>query len=285
MSIKVLSTLALPTLLLACVPASEKRPPAGAAGFTTEPSAAARGEPVTTADGWTVTFTKVVVQAYVNVYAVQGADLDQGFSGSNDVWLWNGSRPAEIFARELGAGPWEIGVNLMTHYGSYEDGDDPVVNVGVSPSDEARFRMTADTTAFRDPIDTTFSNNQGPNVLLALRAEKGSRVVSLDLSWTAVSTYNTTETHVRRQVRADAVDLGPLLVEPERLLLEVDDALRFGPIAAADTNKDGWVTPEELAEAPARSMPKHRPTVSEEPTHFSLEDTLAMRCGDILVVP
>jgi hypothetical protein len=251
-------------VLSACVPASEKLPPAGAAGFLTEPSAAARGEPVPTADGWTVTFDKIILQATVNVRPAPGVDsVEDG--GSTEAWLWNGKSPTRIFARALKVGPWTVVARLNGSYVSTETDTtfEDVVNVGVSAEDERRFRTFAQASY---GAASHANSGQGPSLLVALHAEKEGRTIRMDVTFGGVSVQSSEDQPTLRHVRADAVDLGPLGVEPERLLMSSDgDSLDFEPIAAADANRDGWVSAAELG------------------ADFAF-DELILRAGKVLVI-
>lgn len=263
---------------LACVPASEAPPPAGAAGFVTEPSAAALGEPFTTADGWIVRIDTIHLQAIVTATPVGGADHPDTWYGGglSDSWLIDGSKPALMYARELAPGGWRVEAQLDGSYVStYYDSDfDNVVNLGLSKGDEARFRRFADVGYghFGQPGATT---GPGPSVVIVLHAERDGRTIDLDLSFGGGAAPSAGSGAARR-VRANAVDAGPLGVQPERILGNPwSGGLLFDPIAAADADGDGHVTAVEVMAAPP-------PAASAEQSR-TLGDVLVLRCNGILV--
>ncbi|HVH47541.1 MAG TPA: hypothetical protein VM925_34635 [Labilithrix sp.] len=235
--------------MLACVPASEKRQPAGAAGFFTEPSAGARGEPFTTEDGWTVRFEKVVLQAFVSAcHATEGGG--SGYDGTGEYYLWNAEQREEIFVRALNVGPCGVNAALTgTFIGrNHDEHFDEVVNIDVSDEDATRFQHVSDDNAH----NRNGYGSSSPQLLVVVRAEKAGRVVTFDI---AFGSFVFVARGVRASVivRADALTTVPLGVDPERLLTDQHDGsrLRFDPIANADSDGDGRVTVAELAAAPA----------------------------------
>ncbi len=123
--------LGIVTLVAACVPATEERAPRGAAGVVVEPSAATRGEPIVTSDGWTVRFEKFAYMAAQRAgnspssTAVQRADSKDdppagnspsgkesslSVMGSTEPQVWGASR-GEMYIPALA--PGVVGVDLQ----------------------------------------------------------------------------------------------------------------------------------------------------------------------------
>ncbi|AKU97266.1 hypothetical protein AKJ09_03930 [Labilithrix luteola] len=231
-------------LLGACVPASEKPPPAGAAGFASDPSPPTRGEPFMTDDGWTITFTRVAIMA--NISAISA---NPKYSGGAERWEWNAAMHAEPFARAIGIGPAAISVTLQG-LGLPVAKHDNVSRVNVDDAIDARFRVTADDENSFWPDDRY---HDGPALIVSARAEKGDRKLAIDLGLlgTGANSLPFDRTHTL-VVREDDLTLLPLLVAAENLFLAGADpyAGRFDLIADADSNGDGQLTPDELRAVP-----------------------------------
>jgi hypothetical protein len=224
--------------LVACVPASEPRPPAGAGGFVVEPSPAARGEPFES-DGWTLTVEKLVIRADVGIMQTNPSGC--GYAGSGEPYLFDGRKRAEIFHPAVSVGP--ICVNLVLtgrHFSS--DGTsydvDPTV-IGVDPADVGRFGAPSDQ-----------GSSSGPSMLLVVRGQRGAARARLDLAldvtkglgWVSknLSLNNLSSTV---EIRANELALAKLDVTPE---LVFSGDFRFETIASADADSDGVVTADEL---------------------------------------
>jgi hypothetical protein len=265
--------------LAACVPPTEELLPAGAAGFRTAPSPAARGEPFTTVDGWTVRFDKLIVQATVEA---RGGEP----SGTPEDYRWNGAAPAEIFVRALPEGPWLVSASLSGLYGVVlspqghlvlDPGvDELVVKLGVDERDNARFRAAANNAV-----------HSGPFVLVVARGEKGDRAARFDLALGPPLGTGGLGWHPDGaapplvEVRRNTLAWAELPVTPERIL---DDG--FDEIAAADRDGDGIVTAAELAAVETDvsicpGCPPPPPDVPPLPT-LTLLDKLARNAQRIL---
>lgn len=267
--------LALTTLALACVPASEKLPPAGAAGFVAEPSLAARGEPFTTEDGWVVRFEKVLLLGRVTMLRASG--IGGTTYGVSESYLWNGGVRTELFAPGASVGPWNVELRLDPNYVRLDSSgnDDDVVKVGVLHEDEQRFHRAPDGLSF----DRNDFGGLGPNLLLVVRGEKAGRVVALDLAFSATPTLDG-KNQALVVVRADAVVFASLGVEPERIFADQDGGVRFEPIVNADADHDGHVTAAELMAAPGIPGSPNQPSSSNQ---LGLWGTLADRTAAVLV--
>jgi hypothetical protein len=275
--------------VVACVPATEERHPAGAAGFKTEPSAAARGEPFLTADGWTLVFDKVVVMATVNVTPLVTKGDQYGQGGGIDPWFWDGRRPVQIYARGLSEGTWLAYPMLTNTYlnrdAFYSDDDEPI-NLGVSGPGLERFERPPDAT-----LSGGYSgDSQSPSLLVTVRAEKGGRACVIDLTMRSAR-LTANGSNVKLEVRRDAVALGNLSVEPERLFRDATGQLLFEPFAAVDTDHDGNITVDELARGRVPYAVNEPPEDGlgglgglPEPGPSNLKDALVMRSEGILVI-
>lgn len=279
--------LAAVSIGVACVPPTEKRNPAGAAGFVTEPSAAARGGALTSSDGWTVVFDKLIVQASVTV---EPFDFDPTDSGSADRWFLNGRVAQSFFTRALETGNWAVRAELGQGYFPEPDEDDdhffePVMNLGLQDEDVPRFRRPADVSA------SAVGGRSGPSILVSLHATKGTREARLDATIAEPVPEASLSKEARfelRAVRADTVAAGPLGIAPEKLLYRPDGVFVFDPIANADTDGDGRVTALELSRAPSEpaNVPEVEKGDADPPKKSlltSLADTLSWRVKDLLV--
>jgi hypothetical protein len=229
-----------------CVPASEELPPAGAFGFHTEPSAASRGEPFATSDGWTIRIEKIAMQ--VNVSVSSTGDSRGRYYGGSSTFLFDATRVVEVYARAVAVGPATGNVNLT---GSYlgdgrrpeddEDEDERTEVIGLSPEARARFRAPADA----HMSSGSYGSYSGPSLLLAVRAEKAGRVVAFDLTLGVYSGY--TERNASGEVREDALVTVPMGIVGEAFFFdEKTQDLRFEAFAASDADHDGIVTGPEL---------------------------------------
>lgn len=224
--------------LAACVPASEELPAAGAAGFETVPSAQTKGETFTTRDGWDVTIEKLFIQL-----SVSAAPVSLGY-GSSEPYVFDAQKPARIFTRALPVGPARVSTALYGRYLDYGDNDyvDRVERINVDDETNARFNRLPD-----EGQETPYT--PGPSVLLTVRAERGGRVVTLDMALNVATT-------VRRdlafgdsvEVREDQLASVPLPIHAESFFPAFDE------IAACDADGDGRVAATEL-EAQKELMP------------------------------
>lgn len=217
--------------IAACVPASEKLPPRGAAGFDTVPSAATTGEPFTTTDGWTVRVEKLVIQTSV------AASLPNLGYGTSMPYVFDAQKPASVYARALPVGSVTVSLALYGRYISTEgDYRDRVVPINVDDETNERFNRLPD-----EGEDSGYT--PGPSVILAVHAERDGRVVTFDMA------LNVTSAGVRSFDEAFGI---PVEVREDSLStveLPIDAALFFpvfDDVAASDADGDGTVTALEL---------------------------------------
>jgi hypothetical protein len=241
--------------LVACVPASEKRPPAGAGGFAIEPSAAARGEPFVTTDGWTIMIDKLIVRATINV--TPAPFVNNTNWGSEDYHLFDGSKQARIFLPGIPVGAFLVRADPYSEYlvagrpaggllaNSYHTELDVV---GVGPADVARFAELSDEGL---NTDSTPTYGASPSVVLALRGRRGDQQISVSVAEGSTGSY----VHSLDQGDAPRIDivanelvLATLHVTPE-LIFGPD--FGFTPLVAADRNGDAHITGDELRATPA----------------------------------
>lgn len=258
----------------ACVPASEALPPAGAAGYTTEPSAAARGEPFVTSDGWTVRIQELVFQASVGATPLSRDDIDDPYGGSyggSELYRWNARDRVDLFTPGLRLGDWSVSVSLrgLYRYGGKDDNyDDRLVSYGIDEALAFRFR----------PVESgQRSYVEGPSFLVIARGEKAGRVVTLDVALSADVTFSSTSlpySGPRLAVREDSLTSAPLRVAGEVLF---SSGLGFEAIASADADGDGRVDEAELAGVTTRCC-----GLGNTPTKTTLADALAKNAGGAL---
>ena len=182
---KTLLSLVLLSSSLACVPASEPLPPAGAGGLQTDPSPAARGEAFVSRDGWIVTIDKLIVRAGPQV-ASEVPDRF-GFTGysSSQPAIFNGKEPGvQIYTPEIPPGPAKIAV-AYNQYSIYIGADfkpyDDYADVfgSVTAADAARFTQVADQGFEVSEYNYGYVRGDGPSVLIELHASKDRREVKL----------------------------------------------------------------------------------------------------------
>lgn len=246
-------------VLASCVPASEPRPPAGAAGFAVEPSPGARGTPFTTDDGWTLTVDALVVRAYVDV-----TPATPRFYGGSDDFLFDATTRQELWVPAVPVGPASVTAYLRGRYiyeGSERYADDVLV-FGVGDDVAARFSRPADGGGSTD----------GPSVLLSVRGARGGRSVRLALAL-AADAGTSLGSAAPVEVRESAVALTDLEVAPEAVF---GGGLAFGALADADGDGDGEISADELRARPIETPVEGAPA-------DSLLDALARRCGTALL--
>lgn len=207
-----------------------------------EPSAAARGEPLLTDDGWTIRFENL---AFQTVIVADAPTMDYG----GEVFRWNARARRDMFTTGLAIGPCTVTTVLKLGYALDEgfDDDSVYVDMGLTARDLARFRSPAEG---RSAQDDPYGHGL-PSVLITLRAEKGDRVVSLDLTLASLGLFGAQTQPAEVLVRANDVSYAPMSVEPERLFVDrLDgDRLRFDPFALADADHDGVLSSAELVAA------------------------------------
>lgn len=260
-------------VLAACVPASEELPPAGAAGYATDPSAAARGEPFVTSDGWTVRIEELVFQASVGATPLS-RDTDDPYGGSyggSELYRWNARDRVDIFTPGLRLGDWSVSVSLRGLYrygGRDDDYDDRLVSYGIDEKLAQRFRP--DEGGPRSYIE-------GPSFLVIARGEKDGKVVTLDVALSADISFSSTGlpySGPRLAVQEDRLTTAPLRVSAEALF---SSGLGFESIALADANGDGRVDEPEMRDVTTKCC-----GLSSASTRTTLADALAKNAGVVL---
>lgn len=231
-------------LLVACVPASETDMPKGAAGFSSDPTPATRGEPFTTNDGWTLTFTRIAVMANISAVSANPA-----YAGGAERWEWNAAMHAEPFARAVGVGPAAVSVTLQG-LGLPARRRDDVSRVNIDAETDALFRVAADD-------DNSYSTDDryrdGPSLVFTVEARKNERTITLALGLLGAggNSLPLERTHTL-VVRQDELTALPLLIAGEKLFVGGTDPYTgyFDFLANADENADHRLTPDELLRVP-----------------------------------
>lgn len=259
-----------------CVPASEPAEPAGAIGFTTEPTGASLGQPFETDDGWAVRIETLALQLNVTASTSPGDGFSGGYSGDYAEYRLASNQRADLFARALHAGPATVTVSLGGSYVSDDySGDDDAENIGLPPDVVARFLRAPDAAPA-----TPYRTGSGPSVLLVARAEKAGRTVMVDFTMTASSYIEGGQPTVTGDVRANALTATALLVVGEALFQDTSTGqLVFDDFAAADANGDGIVTGAELGATSTLTLGG-----LESPRVNGLLDNLYKRAGRVLVL-
>ncbi len=244
----------------ACVPASEARPPAGAGGFSIEPSAAARGEPFQVGD-WSLTIEKVIVAARISVTPLavfaspSNTTDDHSLEGGFESVVFDGSAGGQFFAPGASVGRAELCLRPGSPYfynpssTSRRDPEDFAIVGDVDRSDLDRFEAVSD-----DGLTTTngFAFGESPTVLLDVKGRRGDQVLELRVApyfseSTASRFGGRCAGAVEVEIRANALSLARLEVRPERAFLENDYLWRA--IVDADADGDGVTTGAELRAA------------------------------------
>jgi hypothetical protein len=234
--------MAIAMAVTTCVPSAASSERRGAVGVTMVPSATTAGESFLTDDGWMVKIERVTI--FVMLTAIE-ANATRG-EPAEGLYLWKAEERTELILRAVGAGPRTVHVELQGEGQFAIEGAPPsfYTNMDVDPALEGRFRLPPDGLegVERDVGPTT----PHVGVIVAGRAEKGGRVIALDLSLSG------RHSQVRQdiEVRADTITSMEFDVRVERLFV-VDpetEATGFEEIADADRDGDGKVTGGELRE-------------------------------------
>jgi hypothetical protein len=227
--------LAVALLAFGCVPASEEAAPAGAAGFATEPSEAARGESFRTDDGWTIHIERLVMQVAVT------ATVQEGLGGGLQVFLFDAQRPTDLYVPGIPVGTVRVDFDLHGRFPTDDGFDwyDRAVLLGIDEKTERRFEP---------PPPEGKTRRSGKNILLVARAERDGVVIRIDATLygsraTVDESPFGSETGIPVEVKADALAAAPLPIRVEEIFP------RFDPIAVADADGDGLITDAELAAA------------------------------------
>ena len=218
--------------LAACVPPTDEPAPRGAAGVDTVPSAETAGTPFTTADGWTVTLEKLVLQVSVS------ATPESREYGSSDPYVFDARKPARMFTPALPLGTAHVTVTPYGRYIGYRDNNylERIERINVDDETNERFNRLPD-----EGQDSQYT--PGPSVVIAARAERGASVITLDLALnvTAISRIARDEEYgVPVDVRKNELGSFELLIDAKQIFAG------FDYIARSDADRDGIVTASEL---------------------------------------
>jgi hypothetical protein len=233
-------------LASACVPSTQELLPRGAAGVALQPTAATRGEPFITEDGWTVRFEKLALQWEMSALSTS----DFGGGGLTTYRLWSGAAPTKSYIPAIPVGPCVIGVGLagLTWFRSASSIDrtaDFAMLYGIDPALVERFSRSADNVLAIDipAHDSRFDKSdfeRGPAIVFVVRAEKAGQVVTLDLALAREGGADLDTVTPKVEVRANDVAYADVVVGVERLFIPSDaSGPRFQEIADADANGDG----------------------------------------------
>jgi hypothetical protein len=252
--------LVVPVVLVsACIPASEPHPPAGAAGFSLEPSPAAGGAPFQSGE-WTLTIEKLVVAMRITVVPASARDPQSssgssaGFEAGFETIVFNGAQGGQFFAPGVSVGRADLCLHYsspFTYPPSSSSGDaSNFLSVGgIDPSDLDRLKELSDEGL---KGSSSFGFGQTPTVLLDVKGRRGGQVVLLR-SAPLVTGPLPSESDVACpgvigvDIQASALSLARLAVRPERAFAE-NEAL-WRAIVGADANGDGITTGAELRAA------------------------------------
>lgn len=249
----------------ACVPADD-RPPPGSLTVTVSPSPAVQNG-VTTADGWTIAFPRVLV-------AMGNASLDDGCVSYGEA---NYDRVLDVTS---GAGQ-KLGIlhglgQCDLRFRVAPPSSDALLGAGVTEADK---------TAMRTPGDDAYVPLGGIAVDVLATATRGADAKRLHLLFRPSLRYQHC-TLGGGDADAAAVNLESnvdlaydVRIEAESLLRDDVDAaapLRFDPFAAADTNGDGDVTLDELRAVP---LARVRDGGAFEAGTYEVDDAGVLRSG------
>jgi hypothetical protein len=239
-------------ILAACVPASDPAPPAGALGFAVEPSAATRGEPVVTSDGWTMRFERVAFQMSVSAMSTSPDKSSHTSYGQSGTFRFDASQSVQIFSRAIAVGPATAQLAFQGTYignGDFKPSrEDETENIGLSDEDKARFFVRSDVSA-----SSGYVSYNGPSMLLVVRAERPGRAVGLDLTFDLPAGYAPSSQRMH-DVVADALVTIPITAQVEALFQDDNThEAHFEDFAVADINGDGMVSATELNDAVCNS--------------------------------
>lgn len=230
----------------ACVPATEELRPRGALLVRTEPSPAARGAPMITADGWTVYVEDLVLMILLSAAA------DEVGSGDTQERLVRGSAPTETLVRAIQAGP-ALAQARLTRWRVGRPREATEIDEGISEEVVARFARTGDGERAGTCGGIPANFRVGPSVSVRVRAERDGRVVRLDLA--VLRGLLPAVAQVPAVVAPNQSVPATVPIVAERLFTDDDGVIRFDAFAAADTDGDGFLTPDELCDALTPPLP------------------------------
>ena len=256
----------------ACVPSTDDLNPAGAAGFALVPSAATRGEPFSTEDGYVVTIDAVVI--LLDLFAYPRRDYPysaEGLQGGNDTVLISGKRTEPLYLPGVSTGETTLNVSFSQLFLGADSILEPVTDDAVREY-LPRFEQPADLILeFGEPRPSP--PPFGPSMLISLHAVGNGRTYRSSFTLDVDSV--TTNVGPSMLVTANSLQTAPLDVRAELLFMDVDtcgnrcsagygedhagppysdEALAslppvFGPFALADADGDGIITGAELRDS------------------------------------
>jgi hypothetical protein len=244
--------------MAACVPSAPDKTPHGGFSVRLAPTAATKGQPFTTADGWTITFTKTALRL--------SATGETGFNTNGptpaepiiigDGRVLSATGDCELRLTALDVGDAVVKINLSSGTAQHDtagiEGDHPC---GLDPTMLARFEGVADNTMGDPSLDLGYYAASS-NVAFVAEAEKNGRHVHVELY--AAAFNGDAQLHSQLALTAVKANTGVPLRFPvyfETIFVQTADtqtppAPAFETIANADANNDGTVTPDELRAVP-----------------------------------
>jgi hypothetical protein len=248
--------LAILALIAACVPTEPERDPRGGISVTFLPSEATAGVPFQTNDGWTVTIEKTALRAQASA-ASQALGGYGGGAGRPHVF--DPRYECELRATGLAPGPTAVYIMLQTYDPHWDDEVDDSDVCAVDPLTLRRFRSYADNVVVTPEVldGTDYQYASTPSFYVKARAEKDGRVLSFDwalaISTSAPDLGSWDENGMWKPSGSlfdNVVNVLPNQGVPARFEVHFESFFGGGvePLAAADANGDGAVTPDELRE-------------------------------------
>jgi hypothetical protein len=246
------AALVLVLALATCVPAGTDESPHGAAGIMIRPSPASRGQPLATADGWTIWVDRLAVQVLISAH-----DVSSSYTGGGALYAFSAASDQQFVIRALPVGQVLVGVSLTGLENDETEAilADPPAAHGIGPDIAARFQEQPDSVdpdgmplGLRD-LDAGFESSSfgglsfGPTIVIAVHAEKGERIVTFDLS---LGEPDRDERRRPLSIQPNAVANIDVPLDVEALFTNEAGVVVFDDIAAADIDGSGQISPEEL---------------------------------------
>lgn len=236
----------------ACVPATVDENPRGAIGVKLRPSAATRGEPFTTTDGWTIRVTKTALMVHIGAASVEAYGTSS--HGEPTTAFVPGDLEWEGVVRAIPVGQYSPAVSFA--YRNFYRG---VCEYCPEPEEDrsdalmrARFARPADGAAIEHclgGVPDADCSLPGPSFWIVLTATRGARTVTLDLAFDPQSFFSERSAGPLLQIKRNDIVGAEVVVAVERLFAGRDGELVFDDLAEADTNLDGVLSPVELRAA------------------------------------
>ena len=246
--------LALLALIAACVPTEPEKDPRGGISVTFLPSEATAGAPFQTNDGWTVTIEKTAMRAQASAAS---QSLGGYGGGSGQPHVIDPRYECELRATGMAPGPAAVYVMLQTFDPKWGQEIEDTDVCAVDPLTLRRFKTYADdvvvTPELLDGTDYQYANT--PSFYVKGKAVKDGRTLSFDWAlgistsppdlgmWDENGTWKPSGS-----LLDNVVNVMPNKGVPARFEVHFESFFAGGidPLAAADTNGDGVVTPDEL---------------------------------------